>query len=149
MARRASTLTEQQTKYVDEVLKGKSKNAAAKAAGYPNATAPEKSALVKIEIAEARAKLTDLTQITRVTVVDGIMDGIAMARMQGDATNVIKGWVEVSKILGYQAPEVKTVNLSLNDQRKMAKLEELSDAELIQLAFSNRDVADVVVKNEG
>lgn len=149
MARRASALTEQQTKYVDEVLKGKSKNAAAKAAGYPNATAPEKSGLVQLEIAQARTKLIDLTQMTRLAVVDGILDGIAMARMQADATNVIKGWVEIGKIMGYQAPEVKKIELSANDKRKMSKLEALSDAELIKLAFGNDEVEDVDAKDEG
>lgn len=144
MARRPSKITEQQQKYVDGVMEGKSKNASAKAAGYPSPHRPDTSETVKREIALAREKLTDLTQIKRLDVIDGIMDGISLARMQGDAGNVIKGWTEVGKILGHYAPEVKTLNLNLNQQRLRSKFEALSDEEL--LAIQNGAVIDVDAK---
>ncbi len=148
MARARSKLTEQQQVYVDERMTGKSKNAAAKTAGYPHAQAPEKSEAVKREIAIAREKLTDLTQIKRVDVIDGIMDGIAMARMQADAANVIKGWTEVAKILGHYAPEVKAVTLTVEAQRQRSKLESLTNEQLYAIT-QGRDpnlVTDVVAK---
>lgn len=144
IARARSKVTEQQKIYVDEVMTGKSKNAAAKAAGYPSPQCPEKSETVKQEIALARDKLTDLTQIKRIDVIDGIMDGISMARMMGDPANVIKGWTEVAKILGHYAPEVKTFNLNLNQQRLKSKFEALSDEDLY--AISNGNVVDVEAK---
>ena len=93
MARRPSALSTQQSTYVDGVMTGKSRNKAALDAGYPNSSAPDISERVRLEIAQAREKLTDLTQIKRVDVIDGIMDGIACARMQGDAGNMIKGFL--------------------------------------------------------
>lgn len=142
--RTRSKVTEKQQVYVDEIMVGKSKSQAAKTAGYPHAQAPEMSLTVKNEIAVARAKLTDLTQIKRVDVIDGIMDGIAMARMMSDPANVIKGWMEVGKILGHYAPEVKTVNLNVNQQRLKAKFESLTDEELLAIAESQ--VVDVEAK---
>ena len=142
--RTRSKVTEQQQKYVDGVMVGKSKNKAAKDAGYPHAQAPELSLAVQNEIARARDQITDLTAITRLTVIDGIMDGIALARMQGDAGNVIKGWTDVAKILGHYAPEVKTINLNMNQQRLRSKFEALSDEDL--LAIQRGDIIDVESK---
>jgi len=138
--------TAQQQKYVDGVMTGKSRHASAIAAGYPHAQAPELSLTVKEEIQRAREKLTDLTQIKRLDVIDGIMDGVAMARMQGDAANVIKGWTEVAKILGHYAPEVKTVNLNIGQQRLKSKFEALSDEDLLAFINNGGDVVDVESK---
>jgi len=147
MARRPSALSPQQSTFVDGVLAGKSRNESALAAGYPNSSAPDKSELVRIEIANAREKLTDITQIKRVDVIDGLMDGIACARMTGDAGNMIKGWTEVAKILGHYAPEVKNININMNQQRMRSKFEAMSDEELIALQMApSQPVTDVDVK---
>ena len=147
MARRPSALSTQQSAYVDGVMTGKSRNKAALDAGYPNSSAPDISERVRLEIAQAREKLTDLTQIKRVDVIDGIMDGIACARMQGDAGNMIKGWTEVAKILGHYAPEVKTLNLNINQQRMRSKFEAMTDEELMALQMMpSIEVSDVEPK---
>ncbi len=147
MARRPSALSTQQSTYVDGILTGKSKNKAAKGAGYPNSSAPDISERVRFEIAQAREKLTDLTQIKRLDVVDGIMDAIACARMQGDAGNMIKGWSEVAKILGHYAPEAKSLNISMNHQRIRSKYEAMSVDELIALMNApSQPVTDVEPK---
>lgn len=142
MARRPSKLTEQQQTFVDGVMEGKSNNSAAILAGYPHAQAPLKSENVKNEIARARAQLTDLTTIKRVDVIDGILDGVAIARMQADAGNVIKGWTEIAKILGHYAPEVKNINLNVGQQRLRSKMESLDDADLLAIANGTQDVID-------
>lgn len=136
--------TERQKAYVNGVMEGKTRHRSAVEAGYANAIAPEFSATVKQEIAKAREQLTDITTIKRVDVIDGIMDGIACARMQGDSGNIIKGWTEVAKILGYYAPEVKTINLNLSQQRMRTQFETLSDEEL--LAIAEGKVVDVEAK---
>jgi len=147
MARRPSALTPKQSAFVDGVLTGKSRNASALAAGYPNSSAPDLSEAIRAEIAQAREKLTDLTTIKRVDVIDGILDGIACARMQGDAGNMIKGWTEVAKILGHYAPEVKTINVNMNQQRMRSKFEAMSDEELLALQMApSPDVTDVEPK---
>lgn len=137
-------LSEKQQKFVDGVLTGKGRNRSALDAGYANSCPLDSSSRVRFEIAQAREKLSDLTTIKRVDVIDGIMDGIAMARMQGDSANVIKGWSEVAKILGHYAPEVKRIELSDNQQRIRSKFEALSDDEL--LAIQDASIIDVDAK---
>lgn len=142
-ARPASSITESQEKFIEGKLLGLTDHAAARAAGQAHAGNLTKSATVKEQLAGARRWLTDVTQITRLDVIEGVIDGIEMARMQGDSGNVIKGWTEVGKILGHYAPEVKKVELSLDQGRLLAKFESMSDVELLSIVNqNNKEVID-------
>ena len=134
MPRARSAVTEAQGKFIEGKLAGLSDHAAAVQAGQPHAGALAKSATVKEQLTAARRWLTDTTQITRLDVIEGVIDGIECARMQGDSGNVIKGWTEVGKILGHYAPEVKKIELSTNQGRLRAKFEALSDEDLLAIA---------------
>lgn len=133
MARPRSKLTESQATFVEAKVQGLNDHQAALAAGQATATGLVNSATVKEQLAAARRWLTDTTQIKRLDVIEGVIDGIELARMQGDAGNVIKGWTEVGKILGHYAPEVKHIELSMNQGRLRAKFEALSDEELLAI----------------
>ena len=133
MPRPRSAVTEKQAKFVEAKLHGLSDNAAAQAAGLANGTNASRSPTIKEQLTAARRWLTDTTQIKRLDVIEGVIDGIEIARMQGDAGNVIKGWTEVGKILGHYAPEVKRIELSANQGRLRAKFEALSDEELLAI----------------
>ena len=134
MPRPRSAVTEKQAKFVEAKLHGLSDNAAAQVAGLKNGPQAARGATIKEQLAAARRWLTDTTQITRLDVIEGVIDGIECARMQGDAGNVIKGWIEVGKILGHYAPEVKKIELSLGQSQLRAKFEALSDADLLAIA---------------
>ena len=88
---------------------------------------------IRHQLQAARSWLTNTTQITRLNVIEGFIDGIEMARMQGDSGNVIKGWVEVGKVLGHYAPEVKRIELTMDQGRLKSKFEGLSDSELLAI----------------
>ena len=107
--------------------------AAAKATGYVNPN-PSQIASIRQQLTVARNWLASTTQISRLNVIEGIIDGIEMARMQGDSGNVIKGWTEVGKILGHYAPEVKRVELSVDQAATLSKLSALSAEELLRLS---------------
>ena len=134
MPRPRSAVTEKQAKFVEAKLHGLSDNAAAQAAGLANGTNTSRSPTIKEQLTAARRWLTDTTQIKRLDVIEGVIDGIEIARMQGDAGNVIKGWTEVGKILGHYAPEVRKIELSLGQSQLLAKFEALSDADLLAIA---------------
>ena len=134
MPRPRSAVTEKQAKFVEAKLHGLSDNAAAQAAGLANGTNASRSPTIKEQLTAARRWLTDTTQIKRLDVIEGVIDGIEIARMQGDAGNVIKGWTEVGKILGHYAPEVRKIELSLGQSQLRAKFEALSDADLLAIA---------------
>ena len=130
MARKPSAITEKQEKFVDAKMLGLNDKQAVLSAGLssvPSAIA------VRDQLAAARRWLTNATQITRLDVIEGVIDGIEMARMQGDAGNVIKGWTEVGKILGHYAPEVKKIELSMEQGRLRSKFEALTDEELLAI----------------
>lgn len=133
MARKASRVTEQQEKFVDAKMLGANDRQAALAAGQPSASNFTNAVSVREQLAAARRWLTDTTQIKRIDVIEGVIDGIEMARMQGDAANVIRGWTEVGKILGHYAPEVKKIELTMNQGRLKSKFEALSDEELLAI----------------
>ncbi len=127
-------LTEAQKKFVDAKMKGKSDHAAAKEAGQPHAQGLVRSETVRAELAAARRWLTDATQITRLDIIEGIIDGIELARHVGDAGNVIKGWVEVAKILGHAQPEIKVRNMTINQMHVRSKFESMSLEDLIAVS---------------
>jgi hypothetical protein len=127
-------LSEKQEAFVEAKMLGATDNAAAIAAGYLSGPKPMSSLAVKEQLAAARRWLTDTSQIKRLDVIEGFIDGIEMARHLGDPGNVIKGWVEIGKLLGHYAPEVKRIDLTINQQRLRSKFESLSDEELMALS---------------
>lgn len=132
-SRPRSKVTEKQQTFVNAKMLGMNDNQAAVAAGSRDAYALTNSSTIKEQLAAARRWLTDTTQIKRLDVVEGLLDGIEMARMMGDPGNVIKGWVEVGKLLGHYAPEVKRIELTATQGRLRAKFEALSDEELLAI----------------
>ena len=138
--------SEKQAKFVEATLKGLSATAAAVAAGAaPGAGhAMINSATIKHELSVARNWLTDTTQITRLNTIEGIIDGIEMARMMGDPGNVIKGWCEIAKILGHYAPEKKQIDLTIHQQALRSKFEAMSDEQLMALAAGRTIEGEVI-----
>ena len=131
MARKLSAITESQEKSVEAKPAGLNDKQAKE---VPGCSGTEKTVeTIRHQLQPARRWLTNTTQITRLDVIEGVIDGIEMARMQGDSGNVIKGWTEVGKILGHYAPEVKKIELSMEQGRLKSKFEALSDEELLAI----------------
>ncbi len=130
-------LTSMQAAVVDATLQGKDRVAACVAAGYvkpfANQNAPFKSEAVQLALSEARAELSTAAQITRADVIDGFMEAINVARLAADPASMIKGWSETAKVLGLYAPEVKKIEMSMNQQRLQSKFESMSDADLVAI----------------
>lgn len=144
-AHRPRKPTEAQLAFAEAKVLGNTDAQAALAAGLSNGTQAKSSETVRIEIAAARRWLTDITQIKRLDVIEGLLDGIEMARFLGDPANVIKGWVEVSKLLGYAAPEVRVNNLTINQMHLKQKFEGMTLEQLLEISEgrSPKDVTDV------
>ena len=132
-----SVITPQQDAYVEGLLDGKSKTDAALDAGYSHGSSSyklERSEAVKNALAERREELSSATQITRAGVLNGILDAIEMARLQGEPLAMLAGYRDISKMMGYNAPEVKKVEVTASQGRLRHKMESLSDEELLRLA---------------
>lgn len=140
-ARRPSGLLESQETFVDAVMAGLSDSAAAAAAGNTNGTQMANVPRIQEEIARARQQIEDTTLLRRVDIINGILSGIQQAQLIGDPANIIKGWVEIGKILGHYAPEIKHVILTDGQARLRTKYEALSDEELLAIA-EGKEIVD-------
>lgn len=80
--------------------------------------------------------------IDRDAVVAGIMEGINVARDQSDPSQMIKGWTELARITGVEAPERKT--LEVVDKSATAKeLQKLGDRALLKALGKRRLLPDL------
>lgn len=148
MAKRTkkSVLTESQEAFVEGVLDGKSRGQAALDAGYSSPSASStiaKSEAVQVALSERRAELSSATQITRAGVLNGILDAIEMARLMADPTAMLTGYRDISKMMGYNAPEVKKVEISDTSDRLHRRMQALSDEDLLKIINGEADM-DVI-----
>jgi hypothetical protein len=128
-----------QETYAEGVLDGKSKSQAARDAGTTPAAVERfnTSAAVQAHLAQQRAAIQDATMLKRVDILDGILEAIERAKLMAEPATEIKGWVEISKILGFQEPEVKRKQLSTNATMLQDRLLHMSTADLLELAAGN------------
>ncbi len=138
MARKSLTPTAKQDALADGILSGLTIAQATRNAGYPstNGTAA-RSAVVQNILDEARANLRRASNVKKADVVLGVLDAIDRAKLAGEPNTEINGWKEVAKLLGYYAPEVKKIDLTLTQGRIKSKFEQMSDDELLELASRN------------
>lgn len=145
----AKGLTEKQQAYVQARLTGKSKIQSAVIAGSDRDKAYrdfEDSAAVQAALARGFAENQEMARLSREDVINGMLEGVQMAKIVGDPTAVIRGWSEVGKILGYYVPAKSENPISQRGEAFLKRLESLSDAELMHLA--NGRVIDVEPERE-
>ena len=139
-AKNVTKLTPKQQAFVDEYFICRNGAEAARRAQYKARSARQMAAenltkpVIIDAIAAKEAGMTAELELDRNTIVGGLFMGIAQARVNGEAGNVIKGWVEVSKLLGLDKPVTTKSNaLSPANQALEARLAQMTDAELYAL----------------
>ncbi len=142
-----STLTAKQSKFVAEYLVDGNGTRAAVAAGYgragAHASASRTLRIGKVQKALRARQTADATRLSlsREDALQGLLGAIATAREKGDAAAMISGWVAISRMMGYQAPERRQVEVSsASTQAAMARFEAMSDAELVAVIASGRAI---------
>jgi len=122
----------QQAQFASNIAMGMTQTAAARAAGY-NAQASNqlmKVPVIQQEICSQSQRIGNELILSRNDVLQGLLDAISDAKLQGDPTPQIAGWREVGKIVGVYAPEerkiVHTGDISVIQKRVM----ELADEQL-------------------
>ncbi len=143
--RKPSVLTEQQEEYVEGVLDGKAKSHAALDAGYSHGSQShrlDRNELVQTALAERREELSSATQITRAGVLNGILDAIEMARVMADPMAMLAGYRDISKMMGYNAPEVKKVEISDTSNALARKIKSMSDEDLLDVIEGEARLVD-------
>jgi hypothetical protein len=136
-------LNPQERAYVDARLLGLTPHQAAARANFAHPEVawpiqeakPAVSAAIAAGFEEAKQKF----QVTREEVVDGIREGIDIAKLASDAASVIRGWSEIARICGLVAPQQTQVKVDVTTQMLLpSQYQELSDAELLRLVDKQR-----------
>ena len=130
-------LTDQQKAFVKHWASGESLLSASARAGYadhgkyayrlvryPN--------VLKLYNAE-KAKYEEAAQMTRKKVMDGLLEGIEMAKLAGEPASMISGWREIGKMCGYYEPVTRKLDITVNGNVVLERMNRLSDAELLKL----------------
>ena len=134
-------LTPKQTAFVNEYVVCRNGAEAARRAQYavPSARVKASQLLTLVNIQAAiKSKEEELAMkldLDRDTVMAGVFSGITQARENNDAGNVIRGWLAVGKITGFDKPDrPKNVERSASNSALEAKFDAMSDEELLAIA---------------
>lgn len=130
-------LTEKAKLFVKYWAQGESITSASARAGYGDgATYAYK--LVKFPQAialynEEKRLYEEAAQMTRKKVMDGLLEGIEMAKLQSEPASVISGWREIGKMCGYYEPVKQRVDITVSGSLALERINRLSDAELLAM----------------
>jgi hypothetical protein len=82
---------------------------------------------------EEKRLFEEANQMTRKKVMDGLLEGIDMAKMMAEPTAVINGWKTIGQMCGYFEPIKHKIEVSVNGSIAIEKLNTLTDEELFKL----------------
>jgi hypothetical protein len=137
-------LTARQKSFVNYYVSCRNGAEAARRAGYSEKTARQiatetlSKPYIQVVLAEKEAELSRLADIDKNRVISEVIAGIELARQQANPGSVIAGWVQIGKMLGVYAPEVQSVVPSTESAAQRAKLESMSDEQLIAIIEGNQ-----------
>lgn len=100
---------------------------------------------------QEKALYEEASQMTRKKVMDGLLEGIDMAKMVADPSAVINGWKTVGQMCGYFEPVKRTVDVNITGNVTMKQLSSLSTEELIRLVAESatQELAQITGESDG
>lgn len=130
-------LTEKAKLFVKFWAQGESITSASARAGYGDGATyayrltryPQAIALYNAE----KRLYEESCQMTRKKVMDGLLEGIEMAKLAGEPASVITGWKTVGQMCGYFEPRKVKVDVNVQGNVTMQQMSKMSDAELLRV----------------
>ena len=134
-------LTAQQHAFVKAWAAGESIHSASQRAGYQSGDGfcyrmTRMPNVLRIYERE-KALYEEASQMSRRRVMDGILEGIEMAKLMAEPATVITGWREIGKMCGYFEPIKHTLDVNIKGDVTVRQLNGMSDAELLKLLSSD------------
>lgn len=130
-------LTEKAKLFVKFWAQGETIATAAARAGYgDSATYCYKLARYPQAVAlynEEKRLYEEASQMTRKKVMDGLLEGIEMAKLVSEPASVINGWKTIGQMCGYFEPIKKNINVTVKGNVTMRQMSGMSDAELLKV----------------
>lgn len=80
-----------------------------------------------------KKKYEEASQMTRKQVMDGLLEGVQMGKYKEDPMAVISGWREIGKMCGYYEPVRKKLDITVNGNIMVDRMNRMSDEELFRL----------------
>lgn len=96
----------------------------------------EANPIIRKSIEEMASRVKVRHKVDRDAVVDGLMEALSVARERSDAKQMISGWVEIARITGVQAPEVKV--MKVEGEITQTHISQAPDAELLKILGKER-----------
>jgi phage terminase small subunit len=134
------SLTAKQARFVDEYLVDGNGAAAAVRAGYSEKTARAiaaenltKPAVLGV-LREKQTFVAAELQITRNDVIRGLAEAFEIARTDRNPAAMISAMASLAKLLGFNTPEPRRLELNTENRRLQMKFESMSDEELMAIA---------------
>lgn len=130
-------LTEMQKTFVKLWAQGESIATASHRAGYADGSVyayrmirmPNILALYNQE----KRAYEESVGMTRKKVMEGLLEGVEMAKLAGEPASMIAGWREIGKMCGYYEPVRKTIDINVSGTLVHDRLNRLSNAELLKI----------------
>ena len=140
-------LTDKMKAFVRYWAQGDSIINASNRAGYKDRGAQAFSVLVKrpdiLALYDKEKKAYEAAaQMTRKKVMDGLLESIEMAKLMAEPATMVAGWREIGKMCGYYEPTRHKVDVNVQGNIVMQRLDKLSDAELLKLIQSSSGEAE-------
>ena len=131
-------LTEKQRLFVKNWAAGDTPHNAAIRAGYSEGGATLAYRLIRmpniLRLYEEEKRLyEDSAQMTRKRVMEGLLEGVEMAKLMAEPASVIAGWREIGKMCGYYEVVRKKVDINVTGNVVMQRMERMTDADLMKL----------------
>ena len=144
-------LTEKQRLFVHHLVNNKlNQTAAARQAGFNQpgtaANALMKNPKVLAAIAEERLEYAKASGMTKQKVIEGFSEAIDLARIKADPIAMIAGWREIGKMCGFYEATKAKIELSVQGQVLIQRLNTMSDEELLALAEGDPTVLEGEVR---
>jgi len=137
-------LTEMQREFVKNLAAGETAKNAYLRAGYKLSDAASMGARsyiyrmlempnIKRALAIEQEAYAKQSNMTKKKVMDGLLEGIEMAKLMSEPMTMISGWREVGKLCGFYEPTRHKVDISVNGTLVLEQMNSLSDEELLKL----------------
>lgn len=131
-------LTEKQRLFVKNWAAGDTPMNAAIRAGYSEGGATLSYRLIRMPnilalYEQEKKAYEDSVQMTRKRVMEGLLEGVEMAKLMAEPASMIAGWREIGKMCGYYEPVKKKIDINVQGNVVMQRMERMTDEELMKL----------------
>ena len=129
-------IKERNEAYAHAIVTGATKADAARAAGiHPSALKNQlRQDEIQTMVNEARSELRSISTITKLDVLDIMIEAVDMARTLADPAQMINGAREVGRMMGFYEPETIKIEHNVNHNVMASKFKQMTDEELFAIA---------------